>query len=199
VAAAWVWMVDADCVTAAALRRCHGWLSVSEAARYARFLRPQRQRQFVIGRGVLRMALGRLLDRAPQDVHLEEQAGHAPRLAGHPRLPGFSIAHSGRWVACAVSADSALGLDIEMKTAGRDLEALARQAFDDAALARWEALPAPQRSDGFYALWSEQEARFKLGLAQAAHCVALAHPELSVVLCSAVPLAPPCIEMVTLA
>jgi 4'-phosphopantetheinyl transferase len=202
--AAWVWMVDADNVTDAALRRCHGWLSASEAARYERFVRAARQRQFVIGRGLLRMALGRLLGLSPQDVHLEEQIGRAPRLAAGSAqngLPGLSIAHSGRWVACAVSAHSALGLDIEMKAPGRDLAALAEQAFDAGALARWgamQALPETGRLDGFYALWSEQEARFKSGLGEAGQCVALPHPELAVVLCSAAPLAAPRIEMVTL-
>jgi 4'-phosphopantetheinyl transferase len=189
-------LVDGDGVSDDALRRCHSWLSASEVARYGRFVRSGRQRQFVIGRGLLRMALGRLLGLAPQDVHLEEQPGRAPRLALRDGLPGFSIAHSGRWVACAVSAQSALGLDIEMKTAGRDLAALAAQAFDAATLARWEQIPAHSRTDGFYALWSELEARYKLD--GAGQCVALAHPKLAVVLCSAEPLAPPCIELVTL-
>jgi 4'-phosphopantetheinyl transferase len=189
-------LVDADGVGDDALRRCHSWLSASEAARYGRFVRSARQRQFVIGRGLLRMALGRLRGLAPQDVHLEEREGQAPQLVGQDGLPGLSIAHSGRWVACAVSAQSALGLDIEMKTAGRDLAALAAQAFDAAALMRWEQMPAEERTDGFYALWSELEARYKLG--GAGHCVALAHPELAVMLCSAEPLAPPCIELVTL-
>lgn len=196
-AGAWLWLVDADAVSDDVLQRCHGWLSPGEVLRCERFVRMQRQRQFIVGRGLLRTALGRLLGKAPQDVHLEEQAGRAPRLQGHEGLPGFSIAHSGRWVACAVSAQSALGLDIEMKAAGRDLEALALQAFDAAALARWDRLPPLQRLDGFYALWSELEARIKLG--GAGHCVALPHPELSVVVCSAVPLAPVSIEMVTLA
>jgi 4'-phosphopantetheinyl transferase len=202
-AAARFWMVDADSVTEDMLLRCRGWLSAGEAARHERFVRARRQRQFVVGRGLLRTALGGLLGVAPQDVHLEEQDGKAPRLAGagaQDGLPGFSITHSGRWVACAVSADSALGVDIEMKTPGRDFAALAQQAFDAAALARWDkmgALPETQRVDGFYRLWSEGEARFKLGSTGAGHCVALPHPELAVVLCSAVPLAPPPIEIVT--
>lgn len=203
-------MADADSVTVDVLRRYHGWLSAGEAGRHERFVRARRQRQFVIGRGLLRTALGRLLGLAPQDVHFEEQTGKAPRLAvpaAQDGLPGFSISHSGRWVACAVSAHSALGLDIEIKAPGRDFAALAQQAFDAPALARWDqmqALPAMQRVDGFYRLWSEQEARFKLGAAAgmgvtgAGHIVALAHPALAVVLCSAAPLAPSCIDIVTL-
>jgi 4'-phosphopantetheinyl transferase len=200
-----LWMVDADAVTDADLLRYRSWLSPGEEARYQRFVRSHRQRQFVVGRVLLRLALGRLMHIAPQEVKLEEQVGKAPRLAA-PLLkgaaPGFSIAHSGRWVACAVSAQTALGLDIELCDATRDLHALAAQAFDADEMAQWtriQNLPADERTDGFYRLWSEKEARFKLGLAAGGHCVAIPHAELSVVVCSEQPLAQrPQIEMTTL-
>lgn len=198
-------MVDADAVTEAELQRLRGWLSPGEMARHQRFVRAYRQRQFVVGRVLLRMALGRLLGVAPQDVRLEEQVGKAPRLAA-PVLkgvqPGFSIAHSGRWVACAVSAHTALGLDIEMKDGTRDLNALAAQAFDSVEMSQWErlqGLPDEQRVEGFYRLWSEKEARFKLGVTGGGHCLVLPHAELSMVLCTEQPLErAPAIELVTL-
>ncbi|WP_373988247.1 4'-phosphopantetheinyl transferase superfamily protein [Duganella sp. BuS-21] len=203
-AAVWLWMVDADAVTDADLQRYRGWLGASEMARHQRFVRAQRQRQFIVGRVLLRVALARVLGVAPQDVQLEEQVGKAPRLSA-PVLkgptPGFSIAHSGRWVACAVSAQTALGLDIELRDGTRDLAALAAQAFDAGEMAQWariQELPDEQRIDGFYRLWSEKEACFKLGAADG-HCVAVPHAELSVVVCSALPLArAPQIELAVL-
>ncbi|MRW87565.1 4'-phosphopantetheinyl transferase superfamily protein [Pseudoduganella sp. FT26W] len=200
-----VWMVDANAVMEAGLQRWRGWLSADEMARHQRFVRAQRQRQFIVGRVLLRMALGRLLGVAPQEIRLEERVGNAPRLiapAVKGATPGFSISHSGRWVACAVSAQTALGLDIEMMDPARDLHALAAQAFDSVEMAQWErlqGLPDGQRVAGFYRLWSEKEARFKLAVAGGGHCIALPHAELSMVLCSEQPLdrAPP-IELVTL-
>ncbi|TFW17739.1 4'-phosphopantetheinyl transferase family protein, partial [Duganella callida] len=145
-----------------------------------------------------------LLGVAPRDIRLEEQVGRAPRLAAPPPKgpqPGFSIAHSGRWVACAVSAQTALGLDIEMKDATRDLNALAAQAFDSVEMSQWErlqGLPDAARIEGFYRLWSEKEARFKLGLAAGGHGLTLPHAELSIALCSELPLErAPAIEIVT--
>ncbi|MYM82302.1 4'-phosphopantetheinyl transferase superfamily protein [Duganella sp. FT50W] len=200
-----LWMVDADVVTEAALQRWRGWLSPGEMARHQRFVRAQRQRQFIIGRVLLRMALGRLLAVTPQEIRLEEQVGKAPRLVAPVRkgeTTGFSIAHSGRWVACAVSAQTALGLDIEMKDASRDLHALAAQAFDSAEMAQWarlQTLPEPERVEGFYRLWSEKEASFKLGVAAGGHCWSLPHAELSVALCSELPLdRAPALELITL-
>jgi 4'-phosphopantetheinyl transferase len=203
-ASALLWLVDADAVADDDLQRFRGWLGPGETARYQRFVRAQRQRQFVVGRVLLRLVLSRLLGVAPQDIRLEEQVGKAPRLTapavkGGP--PGFSIAHSGRWVACAASARTALGLDIEMMDGGRDLAALAEQAFGSAEMSQWErlqGLPDAQRIEGFYRLWSEKEARFKLGLAAGGHCVVLPHAELSMVLCSELPLDQPKVEIVTL-
>lgn len=200
-----LWMVDADAVTDAGLQRLRGWLSPGEMARHQRFVRAQRQRQFIVGRVLLRMALGRLLSVTPQEIRLEEQVGKAPRLvAPLPQgvQPGFSIAHSGRWVACAVSAQTALGLDIEMMDASRDLHALAAQAFDSAEMAQWarlQKLPDPQRAEGFYRLWSAKEARFKLGGAAGGHSLLLPHRELAVALCSEQALDhPPVMEVIDL-
>ena len=198
-------MVDAEAVTDADLQRWRGWLSADEMARHQRFVRAQRQRQFVVGRVLLRMLLGRLLGVAPQEIRLEERVGNAPRLqapAVRGVQPGFSISHSGRWVACAVSAQTALGLDIEMMDGTRDLHALAQQAFDSGEMLQWErlqGLPEAQRVEAFYRLWSEKEARFKLGSVAGGHCLALPHAELSVVLCTEQPLdqSPP-IEVITL-
>lgn len=213
-AAAALWLLDLDGVAEGDLQRCRDWLSASEAARCERFVRELRRRQFVAGRVLLRMALGCVLGVAPRAVRLEERTGQAPLLAaplpqgGAPGsapggAPGFSIAHSGRWVACAVSAQTALGLDIELRDAGRDLDALAAQAFDAGELARWACLRTledRQRINGFYDMWSGKEARFKLGGAEGGHCVFVPHAELSVALCSGLPLTQPLrIESATLA
>ena len=165
-------MVDADAVPDADLPRWREWLAPGEQARCQRFARAQRLRQFVIGRVLARMALGQVLNVPARAVVLEEQVAGAPLLVAKGFDGGFSISHSGRWVACAVSAHTRIGLDIELLDTSRDLDALAAQAFDAQEIARWQALSAARRVDGFYRLWSEKEARFKLG--GEGHCVAIA-------------------------
>src|SRR5215217_6327817 len=71
--AATLWMVDADAVADADLHRFRDWLSAGELARYQRFVRAQRLRQFVVGRVLLRKALGGLLNVAPPEIELEER------------------------------------------------------------------------------------------------------------------------------
>lgn len=196
-AAAHLWLARTDGLDEARLAEYWHWLGAGERERT--FVREARRRQFIAARALLRIAVGTLLDVAPQAVSLGGAPGRAPWLVSPAApLPGVSVSHSGHWVACALSTDTALGVDIELKDADRNIDALAEQAFDAATCARLAALPGDRRRDAFYGAWSAQEARIKLGV-EAAHCVEVAHPELAVVLCSAAALArSPLLETVRL-
>jgi 4'-phosphopantetheinyl transferase len=185
-----VWLADGRAVDDAALKRISGWLGESERRRYAAFTRPLRRRQFLIGRILLRRALGELLGVSPDTVMLTERHGAAPLLES-PCSPGtgFSISHSGQWVACAAGKQGPLGLDIEVLDPARDVAALAGQAFDADELAWWQARPHGTRRRDFYELWCAKEARSKRQGGEG-ECIKLAHEELAIVLCGA-PLSPP--------
>jgi 4'-phosphopantetheinyl transferase len=191
-------LLDAGALGEAHLQRFADWLDDSERERLARFVRPGRRRHFLAGRALARRTLGAVLGLAPAAIHLAERPGAAPVLA----LPGFeqagfSISHSGRWVACAASAGSRVGLDIETVDPRRDIDALAAQAFDARRQAWLRARPAHTRVNDFYSAWSLLEARFKLG-AEPASSFDLSRPDLSIVLCCAQELAAtPAVEIDT--
>jgi len=183
-----VWLVNADAVDEASLDFHAALLGSSERARCAHFLRPERRRQFIIGRTLLRRMLGRLLAIDPATILLEERAGQSPELM-FPRefLGGFSISHSGCWVACAASIHTGLGIDIERVDPERDVLALAEQAFGPVDLAFLRACTPAERHSNFYQLWCQHEARFKLGTFSAMDYV-LQWPGLAGVLACAKPL-----------
>lgn len=186
-----VWLLDAQGLDHAAPAPYACWLSASERERMARFRRPARARQFLLGRVLLRQALGALAGVAAPEVVLLERPGRAPQLVA-PAMDGvgFSLSHSGAWVACAVSASTAVGVDIERLDAGRAIEALAAQAFTAAECAWLAARPPASRVRDFYTMWSTAEARLKLGV-PAGGTTVLPHSDLSIVLCSAAPLLRP--------
>lgn len=183
-----IWLLDSRSLDPAQLGQYETWLGPAETARYARFARPLRRRQFLLGRALLRVAMGNLLDMPPAAIVLEERPGQAPLLLSPKDGAYFSISHSGCWVACALSTESPLGLDIEVCDPRRDVLALARQAFGADVAAELEGMPLAARLAAFYRRWSAAEARYKLGM-DAGACVTLPHAELSIVLCSAAPLA----------
>jgi 4'-phosphopantetheinyl transferase len=164
-----LWLADIDTVGETVLASYASWLGASERHRCERFVRAQRRRQFIVGRALLRLMLARLLGLAPADVALDERPGNAPVLVGasSPAV-GFSISHSGPWVACAASLESAVGLDIERIDAGRDILALAEQAFDPATAAAVRACTGEARVQAFYRHWCLYEAGIKLAQASAA-------------------------------
>lgn len=139
-------------------------LSVDEARHFARFVRAERQRQYLLGRILLRLAVGRLLGVPPAAVSAVDHIGFSPSLVlpAGCKPPGFSLSHSGRWVACAVGSSVALGLDVEIVDAGRDLAGLAETAFHPAESAWLRRRPDEDRVAAFYRLWTLKEALYKL-------------------------------------
>ncbi|WP_211451312.1 4'-phosphopantetheinyl transferase family protein [Collimonas antrihumi] len=145
-------------------------LSTEELLRYQRFLRPLRQREYLLGRILLRFAVARLAGIAPDAVCVTERKNQAPLVqlpvTGSATPPYFSLSHSRGWVACAVSGDTALGLDIEILDAERDVDAIGRAAFSGAESNWLSSRPVGDKVADFYALWSSKEALFKLMSAQ---------------------------------
>jgi 4'-phosphopantetheinyl transferase len=193
-----LWVADTAALDDAGLGLYAGWLGTSERRRCERFLRPRRRRQFIAGRALLRIMLARLLELAPAAIVLDERPGNAPRLAG-VGLPavGFSISHSGPWVACAASLHGPVGLDIECIDAGRDVVALAEQVFDAATAAQVRGCAGAARLQAFYRHWCLYEAGIKLGEASAADHV-YTHRGLALALRCARPLAAPRLDIVDL-
>jgi 4'-phosphopantetheinyl transferase len=145
--------------------RCLGG---SESGRLGSFLRPERRRQFLLGRMLLRIAVSDLTGLPVDVISVVERPGNAPRLVlpGARRLhPSFSLSHSRNWVACLIGCGAALGLDIEVNDAARDLQGIAEMAFQPDELRWLSSRPAGDRVSSFYDLWCEREALYKLACA----------------------------------
>lgn len=204
-----VWLVDDRKVCKDDLNFLARQFGASENARCARFVRPQRQRQFVLGRVLLRLALARMLGVSPAAIEIIERPGDAPQLVipGSEGLrPGYSLSHSSDWIACAISLDTTLGIDIEMIDPARDIMALAQVAFHPSEYQWLQHQPRERQESAFYHLWSLKEALYKMkagadslpllvdatgNLAAQGHgwhSYALEHADLSCVVCSGQPL-----------
>ena len=95
----------------------------------------------------------------------------------------------------ATHSNTAVRKGIENKPSKIELEnmkLLAEQIFDSSELASFKALPEAEKRLSFYQAWSSKEAHYKLGCnaaAPAAQQFQLSHTSLSIVLCTALPLA----------
>lgn len=193
-----IWLANVDGLPGELVPEWAASLTAGEQQRYRAFVREQRQRQFVAGRMMLRRAISMVADIPPEAIQVDEQLGKPPlvTLDVRARTPSFSISHSGAWVACAVSMESPVGLDVEVPDSQRDIAALASKAFGAVEANRLMALPETDRMAEFYAAWCLAEAKFKLGQ-PAASCHAVEHDQVAIALCAARALAgPPALRVI---
>lgn len=181
-----LWLLDLAAIDEATLAAGLDSLGASVQQRYRRFRRPQRQRQFLAGRMLLRQALAVESGVDVAAIRFTERPG-APPLA---ELPGgalfFSISHADDWVACAVSSATPLGLDIEPHGRQRDFAALAEHSFNAVAAQRIASLPEPDRAEAFYREWCRLESEYKLGQ-PARYWHYPTHSALAIAVCSVEP------------
>ncbi|HTF93804.1 MAG TPA: 4'-phosphopantetheinyl transferase superfamily protein, partial [Verrucomicrobiae bacterium] len=76
--------------------------------------------------------------------------------------PNFSLSHSREWVACVVSLEATLGVDIEVIDSSRDVVGISEIAFHPSEHTWLLSQPAAERVSAFYNLWSAKEAIYKL-------------------------------------
>jgi 4'-phosphopantetheinyl transferase len=140
-------------------------LGPSEVRRYGSFKRRQRKRQFLLGRMLLRFAVSNLISLSPHRLGVVERTGNAPQLVlpDPPSLqPRFSLSHSRDWVACVVSSNVNLGVDIEVNDPRRDVLGISQLVFHPNEHLWLSAQPEAARVAAFYSLWSTREALYKL-------------------------------------
>lgn len=196
-AATTVWLLNGNLVDEARISSLAAELGPGEHLRYLSFLRPQRAREFLLGRILLRRTACSLLGIGNEQILVTERESQSPSLAlssPHDPLPfHFSLSHSRSWIACAASVACHVGLDIEDKNHPLDIAALSAAGFDADELNWLEKQPEAHRVDAFYRLWNCNEALYKLrhnqdqgpkAINTAWNCRILPHARLAICLCS---------------
>ncbi|WP_167772870.1 4'-phosphopantetheinyl transferase family protein [Ramlibacter humi] len=126
------------------------------------------RRAFIVAHAMRRMALAMALALDPQDLRFGTGSHGQPVLLGTGvmRAPSFSLSRTRDFVACAVSRDGPVGIDVETIRDGVDASLLARY------MQPWDA----QGDEAFYVQWTALEAYWKaqgLGLSASHPHIAL--------------------------
>jgi len=165
----------------AAWPRLAALLSDAERRRAARFHFEHDRRAYVAAHALKRRMLCEVAGGAPGDWEFATEPGGKPVVAGG-RGPHFSLSHADGLVACALSHDVPLGIDIE--PADRRAPLGVAEAFFSLEERRWLfGLPPADRQLGFFRLWTLKEALIKAtgkGLAQGLRSFAIGFDPLRV-------------------
>ena len=159
-----IWLLDADLVSSGGdpERIARDRLDRSERQRLRAFRHPGARLRFLAARLLARAALGERLGLPGPALVFGTAKGGKPFLADPP-VPGldFNLSHSGALVACAISTQGPVGVDVEVWDRPLPAADLARQWFTPAEAA-WVARDPDRARLRFLALWTLKEACLKL-------------------------------------
>jgi len=137
-------------------------LSQSERSRVQRTANQEIAIKFVLGRWLLRSALGAVLELAAEGVPLVEGDHGKPDLApAAPKGVSFNLAHSGSWAVLAMVSGARIGVDLERKRALFDADRLARRILAAREARSYQGLSEPDRQVALLAAWVRKEAVLK--------------------------------------
>jgi len=139
------------------VKSCRDLLTGEELERAAKFFKPEDAECFILCRGLLRRILGEVLDVAPASIAFERNEH------GKPFLPGtdleFNVSHSRERLLIAVTSGRALGVDIEFRRSGINMDAIADRWFAPEEREFFQGLEKPEQ--GFFDIWAKKEAYVK--------------------------------------
>lgn len=139
-------------------------LPPDERARADRFRVPADRERYVTAHALVRVLLGRYLDRDPAEIAMFARCCECGGAHGKPRLTGgeleFSFSHSGGRVGVAL-ARTPVGIDVEELGTGPVDPDLPAEVLAPEELAGWERLAPDARRAGLIRWWTRKEAVLK--------------------------------------
>ena len=134
-------------------------LSLEEHRHWHAIQQPGRQREYLLGRVLLRRLLAERLHCPADELVFCTHAHGKPALCSHPWQ--FNLSHSGDWLALALCQEGPLGVDVEMGLRRRQILPLAKRFYASSEYEWLGSLPAQEQESAFYRLWSRKEAVLK--------------------------------------
>ena len=156
-----VWRSDLS-VSALEIVRLKLIISLDERERAERFNFECDRQRSIIGRGRLRLLLGKILGLPASSLRFEYDGFGKPKLTStqEQRLQ-FNVSHSGDLVLIAVTRGRAVGVDVERIRGDIDVDGLAKRFFSTNENERLNPLTGRRRYDAFFTCWTRKEAYLK--------------------------------------
>jgi 4'-phosphopantetheinyl transferase len=136
---------------------CRTLLNREELERASKFLKPSDSDGFILCRGLLRRILGGCLSADPAELVFNRNAQGKPFLQDS-RLE-FNVSHSRDRLLIAVTGGRAVGVDIEFRRTGLNMQSIAKRWFAPAEQEFFQTLEHPET--GFFDIWAKKEAYVK--------------------------------------
>jgi len=146
--------------TAVETRRFWHILSAAEQERAAKFYFEKDRQAFVVGRGMLRLLLGRYLALDPRAVAFEYGEFGKPTLGSATELQ-FNVSHSQGKMLLGFCWETAVGVDIEQIRTYQAMSDIAHRYFSAVEYAQFLTVSPEQVPEAFFNCWTRKEAYIK--------------------------------------
>lgn len=145
------------------LSHCTNLVSEGEQERCDRFVFEKDRRLYLLAHGMLRKVLSRYAPAAPQAWSFESNRYGKPEISDPPleRRLRFNLSHTDGLVACAVTTEVDVGVDVEDARRMVEVESLAPRFFSAPEAEALLRLPAAEQQDRFFDYWTLKEAYIK--------------------------------------
>jgi len=140
---------------------CVDILAPSELERHTRFLRDSDRHEYLVAHALLRLSLSRFAGVAPRAWEFEVNEYDKPEVAAPEVAIRFNISHTRGLVACAVTREVDVGVDVEFDGRVEDVLALGASVFSPAEMRDLRSLPPHQQRRRFFEYWTLKEAYIK--------------------------------------
>ncbi|ABB38401.1 4'-phosphopantetheinyl transferase [Oleidesulfovibrio alaskensis G20] len=136
-------------------------LSEHEKNRMAALATTQLKEQYLFAHGVKRLILGRKTHCAPERLGFGFSRFGKPFLAHPATSLQFNMSHSGPFCMLGISAESQIGVDIEIHSHSISYHTIIENYFSPTEIAIWKKTNPANSKKAFYRLWTLKEAVFK--------------------------------------
>ncbi len=158
-----VWLVSLSNVSSSEAFAFLQLLSEPEQARWQRFKVEDARLQYLVTRALVRTTLSRYADVPARTWQFETNAYGRPYIS-QPKVSSniqFNLSNTAGLVACAVSIDCEIGIDVENITRTVDTDELAPSVFAPAEVADFRGARLEDRRDRFFSYWTLKESYIK--------------------------------------
>jgi 4'-phosphopantetheinyl transferase len=158
-----VWLASLSNVSSSEAFAYLQLLSEPEQAQWQRFKVEDARLQYLVTRALVRTTLSRYADVPAQTWQFETNAYGRPHISQPQasRNLRFNLSNTTGLVACAVSMDCEIGIDVENITRTVDTDAVAPSVFAPAELADFREATLEDRRDRFFSYWTLKESYIK--------------------------------------
>jgi len=138
-------------------------LSEDERMRASGFIFERDRSRFIVGRGTLRVILGRYLDVPPGSLTFRYGPHGKPAVStgSGGDAVRFNVAHSHGMALYGITIGREIGIDLERVRSDFETDQIADQFFSRRERAALRALSPESRLEGFFRCWTRKEAYIK--------------------------------------